>query len=499
MKLLRIILLLLAATTGSVAQAEWRRAESPNFVVYGEGSDKELRRRILLLEDYDWLLRLVTGLDAPPSPNKLHVYLVASESGLRQIRPELPPQVVGFYSASPHGIAAVAQSRGLGGNEFSQEVLLHEYAHHFMLQYSPSAYPAWYREGFAEYFMTARFDEDRIELGRFSDVRAGWLADTTTWMPIERLLFSPERARGDDVPRFYAQSWLLVHYFFRNEERRPQLRAYLNAIGSGQDSRKAFETHFNMTPADLTRELRSYVRRMTFSKLTRKSRSAPPPVTVSELGASDTVVYADAALRIGARENGARLLAQLRRSAASQTSLLARRVLAKAEVLHGDGAAADALLDSLIASAPQEAELLYLRGMRHLLAGRRYEANRAKHFAEARIWFSRAHKTDGNHFQTLYRYAESLATDPRQVSENTTNVLLLARQLAPQVDEITLHAAGMLVARGHHELARALLLPLVSDLHDEETAAAAKALYDRAQARLNAAPTAEERTVATGG
>lgn len=500
MSLIRFMLMLLLATAGSAAHAEWRRAESPQFVVYSEGSEQLLRQRILLLEDYDWLLRTLTGLKAPPSPNKLHVYLAASNSALRQIRPGIGSQVAGFYSASPHGIAAVAQIRGAGDRDFGQQVLLHEYAHHFMSQYFPTAYPGWYREGFAEYFMTAEFEEDRIEVGRYSDARAAWLADTGTWIPLERLLFEPDRVRGDDVARFYAQSWLLVHYMFRSPTRRPQLSAYLTALGRAEDARKAFETHFETTPRQLTAELRSYIRgKMTYTTLTRKSRSDPPPVTITPLGASDAIVHLDAALRIGAGEDDAGFMQRVRRAGEGQTSPFARRVLAKAEAMHGDGAAADRLLDPLLAASPQDAELLYLRGMKHLVAGRRDEASRAKHFAEARQWFGRAHKADANHFQTLYRYAESLATGGAPATENTSNVLLLAYRLAPQVDEIGLNAASMLISLGHHQDARVLLQPLLGDQHNEETAAAAKRLFERTQTASPAADAPAQAEPAPAG
>ena len=37
------------------ANAAWRRAESPNFILYGNLSESDLRQRILRLEDYDRL------------------------------------------------------------------------------------------------------------------------------------------------------------------------------------------------------------------------------------------------------------------------------------------------------------------------------------------------------------------------------------------------------------------------------------------------------------
>ena len=51
--------LVLGALAAAPARAEWRRAESPNFIVYSEVSEARLRERVTLLENFDRLLRLM--------------------------------------------------------------------------------------------------------------------------------------------------------------------------------------------------------------------------------------------------------------------------------------------------------------------------------------------------------------------------------------------------------------------------------------------------------
>ena len=48
MRLIRLFFLALAMFGATSAQAQWRRAESPNFVLYGNVSEGQLRERILL-------------------------------------------------------------------------------------------------------------------------------------------------------------------------------------------------------------------------------------------------------------------------------------------------------------------------------------------------------------------------------------------------------------------------------------------------------------------
>jgi hypothetical protein len=99
---------------------------------------------------------------------------------------------------------------------------------------------------------------------------------------------------------------------------------------------------------------------------------------------------------------------------------------------------------------------------------------------EARRFLGDAHKVDPDHYQTLYRYGETFAGET--VTENTLNVVLLAQQLAPQVAEIRLNAAQMLIRRRAFADAIALLQPLLNDPHDRSSSAAAQALIDRAKA-----------------
>lgn len=483
--------LAVALAAASPAAAEWKKAESASFVVYSEASEEELREKAALLEDYHQFLRLLSGIADPPTPNKLRIYLVRSSDELREVRP-VSRGVRGFYTASAAGIAAFAIDRESGGGMSGEQILLHEIAHHFMLQYRPAAYPAWYVEGFAEYVMTARFLPKTIDFGQPNANRVSWLTGSR-WMPVERVLFAPPPRDREGISLYYAQSWLVTHYLLRDTARRQKLVAYLRATSAGTDHRRAFEQVFGKDLKGFDRDVRTYaLKHMTYSTLQRSSAAATPAVRIERLPASaDALLLAEAALHLGSKEPPPGLVERIRKAAAAHPDdPYARRVLAEAEVLHGDPARGTTLLDTLLAAAPQDAELLYLKGMAHLRAGRADEAKRGGQFRAAKTWFARAHKADPNHFPSLTRYAESLSGDERFVSDNTVNVLLLAHELAPQVHEITMNAAGLLLARGRHDEAERLLLPLSAHPHDAELAAAAQALLAAARSRAKEAPAA---------
>lgn len=105
--LANLLLCVLLSALPSVASARWQEARSPNFVVYSDGSAEALRQSAALLEDYDRLLRTLTGTSAPPSPAALKVYLVGSPGKLRQVA-TLPNGALGVYIARVGGTAMFA-------------------------------------------------------------------------------------------------------------------------------------------------------------------------------------------------------------------------------------------------------------------------------------------------------------------------------------------------------------------------------------------------------
>jgi hypothetical protein len=434
------------------------------------------------------LLRQLTATADQPGAPKLGIYIVDGIAELRQVWPGAGGDIAGFYNASPEGILAVVDPNAGRGWVGRNEILFHEYAHHFMLQHFPAVYPQWYIEGFAEYLATARFEGDTIEYGRANPARATWIADRSGWIPLDQLLFvNPERLEERSMSLYYAQSWVLVHYLLRDAGRMRALNRYLVAVGQGQPPRAAFEQAFGATVTQVQRQLMSYSSGgMSYTRISRtRAGAAPAEVAVTPLPASaDDLLLLDASMTAGVKYTGDGFVRRVRREAGDAPDAFASRILARAEALHGDGAAAERLLTGLLDASPNDAELLYLMGMRHLRAGRADEANRAAHFRTAQRWFGRAHRADENHYPTLYRYAESLSHDPAALlSENTTNILLLAQQIAPQSHALRLSAANLLMRRARWEEAEAMLLPLASHPHAGAMTRSARTLLEKARAR----------------
>ncbi|MFC0365128.1 MULTISPECIES: hypothetical protein [Sphingobium] len=474
--------LALGAMTPSVAHARWMEARSDNFIVTSDGNEADLRESATLLENYDQLLRSLTGTSAPPSPARLKVYMVSSAGKLRQVA-RLPDGARGVYMARVGGTAALAvrgDRPGLGG----EEVLLHEYTHHFMTRYYPAAYPAWYSEGFAEYVMTARFLADRIEIGRPNPGRAASLLNGT-WLPVERIFASGRRGlSAAQLPQFYAESWLIVHYLFAALERREALIRYLADLHRGIAEPAAFRSAFGKDHAAFEIDLKRYRDGgLGFGSMGRH-QGPSPAITVSALPASaDDLLLHQLALNLGMADPAleAETLAAIRTVAARYPDdPYAQRVRARVEIGSGDRAAGVAMIDKLIAQMPSDAELLYYRGIADFFTGRRDEARRPELYAAAHGWFAKAVEADPGYYTALYRLALTAPDTSAGRTDKVVGQLLVAHRLAPLVGDIAIGAATALVARRRYAEATAAIMPIAANPHGANVQRA-QALLDRIQ------------------
>lgn len=464
----------------SAASAHWREARSPSFLVYSDGGEEELRRSAALLDDFDRLLRTLTETPLSSSPAPLKVYLVGSVDKLRQVS-DAPDGTLGFYLARVGGTAAFAvrgDQPGLGG----EEVLLHEYAHHFMSFYYPAAYPAWYREGFAEYVMTARLLPDRIEIGRYNPSRAVTLL-RGTWLPVDRIL-----SRGRDglsaaqLPQFYAESWLITHYLFAAPGRLQALARYFADMQRGTDESVAFRAAFGMDHRAFEADLKRYMNgRLGFGTISRDQTALPVPSIRILPASADDLLLRQVALNMG--------ISDIKRETETIEAIrvaarrfpeddFAKRVLGRAEIGSGDRAAGIAAIEALLARSPTDSELLYYRGLADFFSGRSDRARQVEFHAAANRWFERAAQADASSYPALYRQALTTATAGTGPSDETIRQLQAAHALAPLVGDIAIDAATALATKRRYAEAEAAILPIATDPHGGNSDRARSLLED---------------------
>lgn len=479
--MLRWLLLFLWLAHPTMASAAWRMAETPHFRIYSEGPERRLLEQAQLLEDFHSLLKDRTGRAPPADAPRLDVFLVDKLDDGTPWR-HMGPSVAGFYRADRGRISVIAVDKGEGAYDpgstelTGRQILLHEYGHHFLLGTAGIAYPAWYVEGFAEYFSTARFRADSIELGKISGNRGVWLAGAN-WLPMEKLLArTPALERGSDSAMFYAQSWLLTHYLFRTPGMREKLVSYLQATAAGADSVEAFKTHIDPDLAGFQQKLHRYLDDTTFSRLPREN-GAPPVIRLETLSpAADSLLMRLVTLEHGLPESRTdEALEDVRtRAATAGNDPLAQRALALVTLQRGNREEARAMLDALLAKSPDDPDLLRWRAQA--------ATQDAQGLADARRYLTRAFAAAPNDWRTLHAYARLFQPTRRPLPSHAFAALLRAHQLAPQVTDIVLDTAVALVYAGRIQDAAVVLEPLAWSPHGGPAAEFAELLLEKAKA-----------------
>ncbi len=468
------LLLLLLPTA---AQAKWLRAETPRFIVYSDGSEITLRDQIIKLEAFDSILRQFHGLPADGvPPRKMEIYLVDGPAGLQRVWPKASG-IGGFYTADEDGVFSVAIRQ-----RKEDRTLFHEYTHHFMLQFFPYPYPAWLIEGYAEYFGATKFSGKFIEVGRFDEGRTNNLL-YLSWVPLEDLLTKRPFQLGDSesAALFYAQSWLLTHYFMGNAQRYPRMLTYMKDVGAGGNSMEAMIKASGMTLPVLDRTLRAYLKGgLPYG---RYPMSAPPAVAITALppSADDTLLLSLRLIQSPKPDDA--LMADIRQVVAKWPGdRAAILLLANALTRSGDPAAAEQSLRDLLAAHPDDVDVLIALGTNRLALAREAPDRRLALHREAGKLFARAYKLDPTSYRALYGYVRSRTVESGYPNDNDMEALLAANELAPQADDITLAAAYASMLRREWPRARALLLPLANSPHGGDAAREARDMLKRVDA-----------------
>jgi tetratricopeptide (TPR) repeat protein len=465
------------------AQAEWYEASSDHFVIYADDSERDIRQFAENLERYHSAMAFLIerNLEKPSPSNRVVIYVVGSEQEIRDLAGGKSRTVAGFYipraGASRAFVQDIRNQRGYP--DFSTIVLLHEYAHHFLMSASRFATPRWQNEGAAEFFAAATFrDDGSIQVGRAAQHRAAELVLADP-VPVRKLLDAPPYNEDTGAVRnaFYGKSWLLYHYLTFSAERADQLRQYQINLRNGMTSLAAGEAAFGDLDV-LERELKAYRRsRLNTIVLTPEKLSASP-VTLRKLppGEAEMLPLQMRSQRGVNREQANQILTEARAIAArhpSDSAVLA--ALAEAEYDAGNDAEAVAAADRAIAIDPSRTNAYVQKGFA-LFRQARAADDKPAAFKAAMQPFEALNKLENDHPLPLMYFYRSFAERNAKPPESARAALERASQLAPFDPQLQLNTGMMLIREGQNALAREYLAPLAANPHGGQFATRAKQL-----------------------
>lgn len=481
-------------TFASSASAEWLKAESEHFVVYGDTSSGALRSYTQKVERFDRLLRLYFPVQSDVQAPKLPIYLADGLEDMRKVWPDIPSNVGGFYTPNVERIFAVTGGQGSANDR----TLFHEYAHHFMHQYFQAAYPGWFVEGFAEYFATADMTPGRTRVGLHSPERMNSLTlGANSWLPMEDVLRSRGAAIGSQGHSYYAQAWALTNYLMSTPERQMMLRRYLATVANGADPVAALDGTINRTPAQLQDDVRRYLGRITFYTLQQDFPATP--VEIDRLSSVEQdFVWLDLRLaRYVPEDQRAGNLSEAQRLALRHPGdPLAARTVAQAYLDLEQPEKAVEVLEPVVASHPKDAVTLRFLATAMMEAGdAASEAGDPQRGVElynaARPLLARAYTEDATDYRLYLAMAVNREGAAGYPTENDLQILRLGAALAPQLGALRMRAARAMMHSGHFDEAVAYLAPLANNPHGGDASGDIRTLLEEAQARLAEAAGAE--------
>ncbi|WP_428632371.1 hypothetical protein [Sphingopyxis sp.] len=466
-------------STAQTADAKWFRADTESFIIYSESNEESLRDFAQTLQRFDLTLRSVINVPVQGEENRLPIYLVAkADDAGRLASGSRGSSIAGFYSPHSEGSFAVSNRESYGGvtrhsTSAAQQTLFHEYTHHFMKRYLTSAFPAWFVEGFAEYYSTTDFNnEGKAEIGKPAYRRAYGLLALPKIPAATLVSQTPGNMRNSgQADVYYGRAWLLTHMLYHDPARVKQLAPYIRAINTGSDPQKAATDSFGDL-ALLDKDLNRYVNNRLTYRLTRDPIPVPADIRITPLSAAESAVIPLRLERLSAHDDIVRTTKvrdELRKlSATYPADAGVWFELAAAEWSLGDKrnlAAVRTSLDKSLAIKADHVRANVLLGQLLIHELQEKDDDSAENWRAARRPIQLANRTDPNDPTPLLAYYNSFLEQGERPSAMTIKALERAFVLAPENIETRVAYAVSLANQGQFEPAIQLAKTVAFDPH----------------------------------
>ncbi len=316
--LLWVVLPMLPSAIHADEDSGWLEVSTEHFVVRTNAERDKAIELATNLEKYRFLISYLSGVqtqNVPSPPLLVYAWATTAEyhdqTGARG--------TLGLYMSRPEGpLSLLSLEDGEEDWQISgQQVLMHEYTHHILHQFSPIQYPRWYDEGFAEFLSMVEFNGDHAIIGLPALHRATILKNRRNWLRAWEITDSagryighigsslrrdPRRGRSG-IMQQYAQGWLMVHYLHSKPELQRGIGPYLMTINRADvDDEEAFEQAFGMTLKQFDREVRRYWENASLATGKVEIASKLPPIEpeLRELSPAEAdVIGSEAAIARG--------------------------------------------------------------------------------------------------------------------------------------------------------------------------------------------------------
>ena len=266
-----IALAAINAVASTAAKDEWLHVRSKNFNLIGNASEREIIRVATKLEQFREAFRVMFVGSNLNSPIPTNVVVFKSDAAYRPFKPKrgdgkIDNFIAGYFQPG-EDVNYITLSTG-GNDTDTFGTIFHEYVHFIVnTNVGKSGVPAWFNEGLAEYYQTFVMEDDLIaKLGIPQNDHLALLQQSRL-LPLDSFFNTSNaslQGHGSGARSiFYAQAWAVVHYLIANKKT-AALDKYLSLSMKGNVDEAAFQNAFQMSYAQLEKELRQYVGRGSY-------------------------------------------------------------------------------------------------------------------------------------------------------------------------------------------------------------------------------------------
>lgn len=302
-----------ASASQHAPQQHWLRVSSDHFIVLTDGKDAAGHDVAVRFEQMRAIFGQLLSRGKVRMAEPLEIIAVNSYNEYAQLAPLVNAQPVtapGFWLGGEDRIFVVLNL----SQPDSWRAIEYQFAR-YLLNYNYPPTPAWFDEGFAQYFATLNFTLQNTELGSDPALNPGFqlasgtkpkrfaeILSTSTWMPWPELL-ATKNAAQKERDLFPAQSWILLSYLL-NKDKMSELGRYFGLVElQNTPPDQAIQQAFGTSVAQFDQEVRTYfqsIQPKLSAPATTRQPGAPPtpqpvyqsalPFSLGDIGTSSTDV-----------------------------------------------------------------------------------------------------------------------------------------------------------------------------------------------------------------
>ena len=260
---------------------QWIRISSAHFTLLTDAGEKSGTEAILRLEQMRAAFGQLLMRTRLTMPEPLDVIAFRTPA---EFSPAAP--IVGGQAISTSGFFLPGEDRNYIVLELSDSESWQAVSRQWALlwlNYNYPPTPAWFDEGFAEYFSSLRLDNQQEQIGS-DPASLVDLLNTQPWLPLAQL-FNLRRDRmkqeGMQPAVFQAESWMVVHYLLDQD----QLPATGSYFGLAENDKlpveQAIQQAYGLSAVQLEQAMKSYFRSVAPRLDARGGTSLPGTTSAS--------------------------------------------------------------------------------------------------------------------------------------------------------------------------------------------------------------------------